>query len=73
MKTELKKAIVDYIFENENEWQLQNSTTRHFRAYIYDAEGNYLIGGEEVADFIKKALTLLQDEDNSSKCVCGKA
>jgi len=59
MKTELKKAITDFIFEHENEFQLTNTTTEEFRPYIYDSRGNYLIGGEEVGNFIKNCIELL--------------
>lgn len=61
MRKELKKAIIDYIFENEKEFQLTNSVTNKFRAYIYDADGNYLIGGEEVYDFIIEAIKLIKN------------
>ena len=60
MKKELKKAIIDFIFDNEKEFQLHNATIEKFRPYIYDANGNYLIGGEDVANFISKAIKLLQ-------------
>lgn len=60
MKKELKKAIIDFIFEKEKEFQLQNATIEKFRPYIYDSNGNYLIGGEDVANFISKAIKLLQ-------------
>ena len=60
MKKELKKAIIDFIFEKEKEFQLHNATIEKFRPYIYDATGNYLIGGEDVANFISKAIKLLQ-------------
>jgi len=59
MKTELKKAITNFIFEHKNEFQLTNKTTEEFRAYIYDSKGNYLIGGKEIYDFIKEAIKLL--------------
>jgi len=59
MKTELKKAIVDFIFENEKDFQLINRTIQYFREYIYNSEGDYLIGGEEVKDFIKDAIKFL--------------
>jgi hypothetical protein len=59
MKTELKKAIVNFIFEHEKEFQINNFTTEHFRTYIYDAKGEYLIGGEDVSEFIDKAIKLL--------------
>lgn len=32
-----------------------------FRAYIFDANGNYLIGGKETAEFISNANKLLFD------------
>jgi hypothetical protein len=59
MRTELKRAITDFIFEHENEFQLTNTTTEKFRAYIYNSEGNYLIGGKDVSHFIKYAIGLL--------------
>lgn len=61
MRKELKKAIIDYIFENEKEFQLTNSVTTKFRAYIYDDDGNCLIGGEEVYDFIIEAIKLIKN------------
>lgn len=61
MKTELKKAIVNFILDNEKEFQLHNTTTQKFRAYIYDSEGSYLIGGKEVGEFIRDAIKLLQN------------
>jgi len=60
MKTELKKAILNRIFENENEFQLTNNTIDKFRAYIYDERGDYLIGGADVVEFIKNAIKLIQ-------------
>jgi hypothetical protein len=59
MPTELKKAIVDYIIDNLTEFSLHNSTTNKFRAYIFDSEGEYLIGGERVSEFIDKSIKLL--------------
>lgn len=59
MKTELKKAIVNFIFENEKEFQIINAVKNKFRLYIYDSDGNYLIGGEEVAVFIEDSIELL--------------
>jgi hypothetical protein len=59
MKNELKKAIIDFIFENEKEFQLPNKTMEKFRAYIYDSSGSYLIGGNEVRDFILNAIKLI--------------
>ena len=59
MKKELKQAIINFIFENENDFQLTNNTTSKFRLYIYDDAGEYLIGGEDVKTFINKAVELL--------------
>ena len=59
MRTELKKAIIDFIFENEKQFQINNAVTEKFRAYIYDADGNYLIGGKDVSEFIDKAIKLI--------------
>jgi len=59
MKKELKQAIINFIFENEKEFQLTNTTVDKFRNYIYTPKGDYLIGGEDVRDFIKKAIDLI--------------
>ena len=59
MHKELKKQIVDFIFENEKDFQLRNATSEKFRAYLYDEKGSYLIGGEEVSEFISNAIKLL--------------
>lgn len=59
MNKELKRAIVVWLLDNENEWQRLNKCTEEFRAYIYDVHGNYLIGGKDVSDFIKSADKLL--------------
>lgn len=56
---ELKKAIIDWLFNNKNEWQRINACTEYFRPYIYNADGNYLIGGEEVSEFITNANKLI--------------
>lgn len=52
MHIELKKAIVNYMFENINQFQIVNSTKSEFKQYIYTPEGKYCIGGEEVGEFI---------------------
>lgn len=52
MNTELKKAIVNFMFENEKVFQLVNNTTQEFRQYIFDPKGEYIFGGKEVMDFI---------------------
>lgn len=59
MYIELKKAIVDWIFENRRIFNRANACREAFRAYIYDSDGNYLIGGETVSKFIKAADALV--------------
>ena len=61
MRKELKAAIVAYILDNLTNFQLTNDVTDKFRAYIYDSKGEYLIGGEDVRNFIKDAIKLLTD------------
>ena len=60
MRTELKKAIIEYMLENINHHQLVNSTVAQFRAYIYTEKGDYLIGGEEVSEFISDIDKILK-------------
>lgn len=62
MNNELKKAIIEYIFDNLKYMNLVNQTIDHFKAYVYNAEGNYLIGGQGVSDFIKDAIKLIEGE-----------
>lgn len=59
MDKELKKEIIDYLYENENLWQRVNVCREEFKEYIYDRNGNYLIGGEVVSNFIELADKLL--------------
>jgi len=59
MKKELKQVIVNFIFDNEKEFQIVKTTIDKFSAYIYDRNGQYLIGGEDVRNFIKEAIALL--------------
>lgn len=54
----LKKAIVDYVFENRDNFQLTNTTIEHFKEYIYDDKGDYLLGGADVANFVDEAIKL---------------
>ena len=37
---ELKKAIINWMFEHSNEWQRLNACVDAFRAYIYADDGN---------------------------------
>jgi hypothetical protein len=59
MNKELKKAIINWLVENENQWQRVNACTENFRNYIYDSNGNHIIGGEIVSTFIKDAEKLI--------------
>ena len=61
MHNELKKQIVIFILENTKEFQINSATKTKFRPYIYDSTGNYLIGGEQVGEFINQAIELLRD------------
>jgi hypothetical protein len=56
---ELKKAIFDYMIEKHDLFNLVNNTVDHFREYIYNSEGNYLIGWKEVAEFITELNKLI--------------
>lgn len=57
---ELKQQIIKYIFDNKDDFQLVNATIKHFSNYIYDYKNDgYLIGGELIAEFIKKAIDLI--------------
>lgn len=59
MFKELKAAIIQWLIENETAWQRTNACHEAFHAYIYDENGNYLIGGQIVSGFINKAERLL--------------
>ena len=59
MNKQLKQAIINFIIDNEKDFQLTNNTTDHFRNYIYTPTGDYLIGGEDVINFIRDAIKLL--------------
>ncbi len=58
MNKQLKDKIIEEVQHNAKVYQLVNSITNKFKAYIYDTQGNYLIGGEEVANFIKDFINL---------------
>lgn len=59
MCKELKKEIILWFLEHENEWQRVNACNDEFRNYIYSDNGNFLIGGENVHNFIVKADKLI--------------
>ena len=60
MNKELKDAIIKAVQENFDEFQLTNSIGGMFREYIYNRDGEYLIGGEKVAQFIKEFIKLYE-------------
>ena len=59
MQYSLMQAIFNYLIDNRNEFNLHNATTEQFKPYIYDDKGNYLIGGEQVSQFISDAIKLI--------------
>ena len=59
MKTELQKEIFNYMVGN-NDFQLVNNASKRFRPYIYDNNGAYCIGGEQVMNFIREIDRLLR-------------
>ena len=59
MRKELKQAIINWLCYNENSWQRVNSCNKEFKEYIYNKEGNFLIGGKEVGQFIANADKLI--------------
>ena len=61
MYIELKKAILDWMIENQKIWNRVNACTEHFSQYIYSTDGNYIIGGRIVSDFIRNADKLLSE------------
>ncbi len=58
MHKELKNRIIKQVQDSQDEFQLVNFITDLFRAYIYDSKGEYLIGGEQVAKFIKEFIKI---------------
>lgn len=61
MLIELKKAIIAYMIENINDFQLVNQTVNEFRQYIYLPSGEYCIGGEIVSKFISSFYNLIKE------------
>jgi len=61
MNKELKDAIIKQVQENYDEFQLTNSIGGIFREYIYNRDGEYLIGGEQVAKFINDFIKLYEN------------
>ena len=61
MHKELKRAIINWLFDNQNEFQIINRCTEEFAQYVYDKKGAYCIGGVEVRNFIHDAAKLIQN------------
>lgn len=61
MFIELKKAIILFMIDHINDSQLVNTAHDEFHDYIYNNDGDYLIGGEVVSEFIIDAAKLLKD------------
>lgn len=59
MYMELKFEILKWLYENENEFNRVTHCINHFKEYIYNSKGEYLIGGRRVTNFIEKADKLL--------------
>lgn len=59
----LKVAIINWLLQNEKTWNRINACTENFKEYIYNKEGNFLIGGKETHNFIKKADELIYGSD----------
>ena len=62
MYLELKAAIIQWLIDHQSTWQRVNECHKEFRQYIYDENGNYIIGGKCVSDFIEKADKLLYSD-----------
>lgn len=58
MQTQLKDIIIKTVLENSNQFQLHNFIVEKFREYIYNKDGEYLIGGKKVAQFISDFIKL---------------
>lgn len=54
-RMELMKAIINWLFDNKDAYQRVDTCKEYFKSYIYDVNGNYLIGGKEVSNFITAA------------------
>lgn len=63
MPKELKKAIFKWLYDNENAWQRVNACHTEFYNYIFDTTGNYLIGGETVANFVSETDKLIYGQN----------
>jgi hypothetical protein len=65
MDNDLKKAIVIYMLDNMNEFQLINLTSKEFKQYIYTPKGDYCIGGKKVHEFILNVDKYIINRNNN--------
>ena len=63
MYKELKKQIITWLFEHQHTWQRINSCVKEFSPYIYNKDGEFLIGGKDTYNFIKQADELIYSEE----------
>lgn len=61
MNQELLRAIIDWVFENKNEFQINSACIEKFRQYVYTEDGKYCYGGKKVAKKIDDVIKLIQD------------
>lgn len=59
INTELKQAIINYIFEKYNVFNRLNNTIHNFENYIYDENWNYLIWWKDILDWIENIDKLI--------------
>ena len=59
INTELKQAIINYIFKNYNLFNRLNCTTKKFKNYIFDENWNYLIWWKDIIEWIEKIDKLI--------------
>ena len=59
INTELKQAIINYIFEKYNVFNRLNNTTSKFKNYIFDENWNYLIWWKDIIEWIEKIDKLI--------------
>lgn len=62
MQYTLMQRIFEKALENKKrgEFQIVNATVAEFKPYIYDSEGEHLIGGEKVYQFILDTIDLIE-------------
>lgn len=59
INTELKQAIINYIFQNYNLFNRLNCTTKKFKNYIFDENWEYLIWWKDIIEWIEKIDKLI--------------